>query len=50
MSSPEPRHSHGSTPEPQDAMESIVHAIPLMLPLAGGLLMLLLAFIAVYLA
>jgi hypothetical protein len=50
MTTPEPRHSHGSAPEPQDAMEGIVHAIPLVLPLMGGVLMFLLAFIAVYLA
>ncbi len=50
MSSPEPRHSHGTTPEPQDPMESIVHVIPVVLPVMGGVLMLLLAFIAVYLA
>ena len=50
MSSPEPRHSPGTTPEPQDAMESIVPVIPIVLPVMGGLLMLLLAFIAVYLA
>ncbi len=50
MSTPEPRHSHDPKPEPQDAMEGIIHAIPLVLPLMGGALMLLLAFIAVYLA
>lgn len=51
MSSTEARHSHGSTPhEPQDPVESIVPAIPLILPVMGGVLMFLLAFIAVYMA
>jgi len=49
MSTEEQRHSHGSTPEP-DALESIVHAIPLVLPVMGGVLIFLLAFIAVYMA
>ena len=34
----------------QDAVESIVHLMPLVLPMVGGVLMLLLASIAVYLA
>ena len=50
MSSPEPRHSHEPTPEPRDAMDGIIHAIPLVLPLMGAALIFLLAFIAVYLA
>ena len=50
MSTPEPRHSHGETHEPQDALESIVPAIPLVLPVMGGILIFLLAFIAVYMA
>jgi hypothetical protein len=51
MSSPEPRHSHGApTQHSQDPMESIIHAVPLVLPIAGGVLIFLLAFIAVYMA
>lgn len=42
------------TPPPEthapDAIEAIVPMIPLVLPLAGGVLMFLLAFIAIYMA
>ena len=34
----------------QDAVEAIVPYIPIVLPLAGGVLMFLLAFIAIYMA
>lgn len=50
MSSPEPRQSHGEATEPQDPVESIVSAVPIVLPIAGGVLMFLLAFIAIYMA
>ena len=50
MSTPEARHSHGTEQEPQDPVEAIVHAIPIVLPVMGGVLMFLLAFIAVYMA
>ncbi|MEO5670107.1 MAG: hypothetical protein ABIR26_05370 [Ramlibacter sp.] len=50
MSTPEPRHSHGETHEPQDAMEAIIHAVPIVLPVVGGVLIFLLAFIAIYVA
>jgi hypothetical protein len=50
MSTEQPRHSHGKANEPQDALESIVPAIPLVLPVMGGVLMFLLAFIAIYMA
>ncbi len=51
MSSPEPRHSHGEeTQEPQDGVEAIVPMMPIVLPVMGGVLMFLLAFIAVYMA
>ena len=50
MSTQEPRHGHGDAHEPQDAMESIVPAIPLVLPVMGGVLIFLLAFIAIYMA
>jgi hypothetical protein len=35
---------------PEDPVESIIHAVPIVLPVAGGVLMFLLAFIAIYLA
>jgi hypothetical protein len=50
MPSTEARHSHGTEPNPHDPIESIVHAMPIVLPVMGGLLMFLLAFIAVYMA
>lgn len=33
-----------------DPVESIIHKIPIVLPVAGGVLMFLLAFIAIYMA
>ena len=50
MSSPEPRQSHGDPEEYHDGVEDIVPAIPIVLPVAGGVLMFLLAFIAIYMA
>lgn len=55
MSTPAPHASHaapGSLPPDyeEDAIEAIVPMIPLVLPLAGGVLMFLLAFIAIYMA
>lgn len=50
MSSPAPRHSHRETDQPHDPVEDIIHAVPIVLPIAGGVLMFLLAFIAIYLA
>ena len=50
MSSPEVRHSHGDDTQSQDPVESIISAVPIVLPLAGGVLMFLLAFIAIYMA
>ena len=46
MSSPTP---HEQAPE-TDAVEGIVSAMPLVLPLMGAVLMFLLAFIAVFMA
>ncbi len=46
----EARHSHDTSHEPHDPVESVVGAIPLVLPVMGGILMFLLAFIAVYMA
>ena len=37
------------TPEP-DMVESIAHVAPIILPIVGGVLMFLLAFIAVFMA
>ena len=50
MSTTEARHSHGAEQTPQDPVENVVHVIPIVLPVVGGLLMFLLAFIAVYMA
>ena len=46
----EARHGHGAASEPTDPVESVVPAIPLVLPVIGGVLMFLLAFIAIYMA
>ena len=50
MSTPEARQSHGTEQTPHDPIEGIVHAMPIVLPLMGGILMFLLAFIAIYMA
>ena len=50
MSNPAPRETHGEPPAPHDPLENIIHSVPIVLPLAGGVLMFLLAFIAVYMA
>jgi hypothetical protein len=50
MSNPAPRQGHVDEAVPHDPVESIIHAVPLVLPLAGGVLIFLLAFIAVYMA
>ncbi len=42
-------HSHAST-DAQDPVERIVHSMPIVLPVVGGVLMFLLAFIAVFMA
>ncbi|HEY2256898.1 MAG TPA: hypothetical protein VGI11_14755 [Variovorax sp.] len=50
MSNPTPiEPAHTGAVEP-DSVESVVHLMPLVLPLAGGVLMLLLASIAIYVA
>ncbi len=43
-------HSSPTPAEEKDAVDSIVPMIPYVIPLAGGVLMFLLAFIAVYMA
>ena len=40
----QPDYTHGHAP---DAVESVVHSIPVVLPVVGGVLIFLLAFIAV---
>jgi len=46
MSAPTPEQTH----TPADPVEDIVPLIPIVLPIAGGVLMFLLAFIAVSMA
>ena len=41
-------HNHQAQDGEQDTVESIVRNMPIVLPVAGGILMLLLAFIAVF--
>lgn len=45
-------HNISHTPEthPVDAVENVVHLMPVVLPVVGGIMMFLLAFIAVYMA
>ncbi|MDR7152139.1 hypothetical protein J2W49_004115 [Hydrogenophaga palleronii] len=47
MSKPDHATPHDQT---QDVVESIVPLMPIVLPVAGGVLMFLLAFIAIYMA
>lgn len=49
MSSPEASQSP-VPPTEHDPLEDIIHAVPIVLPVAGGVLMFLLAFIAIYMA
>lgn len=42
--------THAKHEVPQDAVEAITPLVPLVLPVVGGLLIFLLAFIAVYMA
>ena len=48
MSTSHAPESHAAEHEEIDPVESIVHAIPIVLPVMGGLLIFLLAFIAIY--
>lgn len=50
MSNPVPSQTHGDEAVAHDPVENIIHSIPIVLPLAGGVLIFLLAFIAVYMA
>jgi hypothetical protein len=42
--------AHSEPAAPHDPIEDVVHLMPLVLPVMGGVLMFLLAFIAVYMA
>ncbi len=47
----EPTQNHAAAEhQPADAIESIVPLIPIVLPVVGGVLIFLLAFIAVFMA
>jgi len=48
MSAPQIQPSHDAAQEAPDPVEAIVHSIPIVLPLVGGVLIFLLAFIAIY--
>jgi len=50
MSTPTPVEPGHDAIIEKDAVESVVHLMPIVLPLAGAVLMLLLASIAVYVA
>jgi hypothetical protein len=50
MSTQDSHHTRGVPHEPQDPIEAIVPAIPIVLPVVGGVLIFLLAFIAIYVA
>ena len=50
MSSHAHHDSHGAQEASADPVESIVPAMPIVLPVAGGVLMFLLAFIAISMA
>ncbi len=43
-------HHHADAPVSDDPVEQIVPMMPLVLPMVGGVLMFLLAFIAIYMA
>lgn len=50
MTTPSTPASHQSATPEQDPIEAIVPMIPLVIPMVGGVLIFLLAFIAVYMA
>ncbi len=50
MSSPETRPANAEQLPPPDALEAVVPLIPIVLPVVGGVLIFLLAFIAIYVA
>lgn len=50
MSHPADHAAPADTAHEPDVVESIAHAAPMILPIVGGVLMFLLAFIAVFMA
>ena len=50
MSTPEARQTHDEPHPPVDPIEAIVPMIPIVLPIVGGVLIFLLALIAIYVA
>ena len=50
MASPHQPARHHHEYEPQDPVEAVVPAMPIVLPVVGAALMFLLAFIAIYMA
>lgn len=50
MSAPVNSPSQDEDTQPRDGVDAIVPLIPIVLPVVGGVLMFLLAFIAVYMA
>ncbi len=50
MSAPHSTEHADSSDVPQDGVEAIVPLMPIVLPVMGGVLMFLLAFIAVFMA
>lgn len=48
MASPE--NPHAEHPATEDPVDAVVPLVPVVLPVVGGLLMFLLAFIAIYMA
>lgn len=47
---PHATDANAAPAQPQDVVESIAFAAPMILPIVGGVLMFLLAFIAVFMA
>jgi hypothetical protein len=43
-------HHNAPKTSEQDPLESIIHSIPVIIPVAGGLMLFLMAFIAVFMA
>ena len=43
-------HAHASEPAAHDPVENVVHYAPVVLPVVGGVMIFLLAFIAVFMA
>lgn len=53
MTSPlpqQPKHADPAPQPPADTVEELAHVMPYVLPIVGGVLMFLLAFIAIYMA